>query len=99
MSRIDSLKVDIEGGEYRMFRGVHQVLEANRDMLILFESEADWCARAGCSQRDTFDLLAAHGFGLFAWDKRLKRWTTDRRSLLKAGMIWDCGDEQRPPRL
>ena len=99
VGRIDFLKVDIEGGEYRMFRGAQDVLKSNRDMLILFESEADWCARAGCTQQDTFDLLAAHGFGLFAWDNRLKQWTNDQRSLLKAGMIWACSDEQRLPRL
>jgi FkbM family methyltransferase len=98
VGRIDFLKVDIEGGEYRMFRGAQEVLRTNPEMIILFESEADWCARAGCTQQDTFDLIAAHGFGLFAWDKRLKRWTTDRRSLLMAGMIWACGDEQRLPR-
>lgn len=99
IGRIDFLKVDIEGGEYRMFRGAQDVLKSNPDMLILFESEADWCTRAGCTQQDTFDLLAAHGFGLFAWDNRAKQWTNDQRSLLKAGMIWACGGEHRLPRL
>lgn len=99
VDRIDLLKVDIEGGEYRMFRGAQGVLSSNPNMLILFESEADWCARAGCRQQDTFDLLTAHGFGLFAWDKASKRWATDPRSLLKAGMVWACADERNLPRL
>ena len=99
VARIDFLKVDIEGGEYRMFRGAQGVLKSNPNMLILFESEADWCTRAGCRQQDTFDLLTAHGFGLFAWDKASRRWATDPRSLLKAGMVWACADERNLPRL
>jgi FkbM family methyltransferase len=99
VGRIDFLKVDIEGGEYRMFRGARDVLRSNPDMLILFECEADWCARAGCRQQDTFDLLTAHGFGLFAWDKQRKGWATDQGSLLRAGMVWASADEQKLPRL
>ena len=73
------------------------VLKSNRDMLILFESEADWCALAGCTQQDMFDLLAAHGIRLFAWDNRSKRWTTDRHSLLKAGMVWPAATSRGSP--
>jgi FkbM family methyltransferase len=99
VTKIDFLKVDIEGGEFRMFRGAQEVLKSNQDMLILFESEADWCKRAGCSQQDTFELLKSCGFKLFAWDTRLKQWTTDLQSLLRAGMIWACSDEKRLPQL
>jgi FkbM family methyltransferase len=99
VTKVDFLKVDIEGGEFRMFRGAQEVLKANKDILILFENEADWCRRAGCTQQDTFDLLRSLGFEIFTWDTRTKQWTADPTSLLKAGMIWACTDQQKLPQL
>lgn len=92
--RIDFMKVDIEGGEYRMLSGAQQVLRSNRDIVVFFESEPDWCRRAGCRQEDSFDLLESLGFGLYSWNNRSRAWESDRRALLEAGMVWasrDCG--------
>ena len=88
----DFLKVDIEGGEYRMFLGARRFLMANPGIVIMFECEEDWCERAGCRQEDTFDLLRSLTFGLHAWDGRRKGWVTDGQSLASAGMVWACRD-------
>jgi FkbM family methyltransferase len=88
IARLDFLKVDIEGGEYKMFLGARECLATNPRVVIMFECEADWCARAGCRPLDVFDLLRALGFNLYSWDKRLRRWGDDPRSLARSGMFW-----------
>ena len=94
---VDFLKVDIEGGEFRMLRGAQEVLRANPRIVVFFESEPDWCRRAGCRQEDAFGLLEELGFGLYAWNDRARGWQTDQRALLQAGMVWAARDRSRLP--
>jgi FkbM family methyltransferase len=86
--RSDFIKVDIEGGEYKMFMGARDFLMSNPNVVIMFECEADWCARAGCSPRDVFDLLRSFGFNLYSWDHQSRRWNNDSRFLARSGMFW-----------
>lgn len=88
----DFLKVDIEGGEYRMLLGACEFLARCEKIVIMVECEQDWCERAGCCQEDTFGVLRSLGFGLYAWKGRQRRWATDDRSLRDAGMVWACKD-------
>jgi FkbM family methyltransferase len=88
IDRIDLIKIDVEGGEYRVLRGARETLAANPDVRIVFESEADWCERAGCKQQDAFDLLRGMGFQLYAWDAARKDWTRDEGAVFRAGMVW-----------
>jgi FkbM family methyltransferase len=98
VNRIDFLKVDIEGGEFRMFMGAQKLLEASRSVVVLFESESDWCKRAGCSQDDSFKLLERLGLRLFTLGKgKAKKWVSDRQSLLNSGMVWACRDADMLP--
>jgi FkbM family methyltransferase len=98
VSSVDFLKVDIEGGEFRMFMGAQKLLETSPDVMVLFESEPDWCKRSGCSQEDTFKLLENLGLRLYAPGKGgSKEWLSDRRSLLNSGMVWACRDPRRLP--
>jgi FkbM family methyltransferase len=87
---VDFLKVDIEGGEFRMLTGARKVLSSNPDIVVFFENESDWCRRAGHSPEDTIRLLESLGFGVYAWNNRKKTWLSDRHSLLKSTMIWAC---------
>ena len=96
---IDFLKVDIEGGEYRLLLGAVDILKSSPDVTILFECEADWCARSGCRQEDSMDLLGSLGFKLCAWHARSRKWVSDKKTLLNAGMLWACRDPQRLPQL
>jgi FkbM family methyltransferase len=97
ISRLDFLKVDIEGGEYRMFLGAREFLSSNPKVVIMFECEADWCARAGCRPRDVFELLGSLGFNLYAWDGRSRRWDNDPHSLARSGMFWAARDRSMLP--
>ncbi|MFN0104379.1 MAG: FkbM family methyltransferase [Bryobacteraceae bacterium] len=94
---LDFLKVDVEGGEYGVFRGAREIIRASRNLAILFESDPGWCDRAGCSQQDTFGLLKSIGLGLYGWNGKSKQWMTDDRSLLESDMVWACFDRSRLP--
>ena len=85
---VDFLKVDIEGGEFRMLMGARQILSSNPDMVVFFENESDWCRRAGHSPEDPIQLLENLGFGVYTWNNRKKTWMSDRQSLLKSTMVW-----------
>ncbi len=94
---LDFLKVDIEGGEFRMFSGAQNILRASRDIVILFESDPQWSERSGVKQQATFELLQNIGLGLYAWDTKQKDWRTDQASLLESEMIWACFERERLP--
>jgi FkbM family methyltransferase len=85
---LDFIKIDVEGGEYRVLLGAKETLSGNQNVRVVFESEADWCERAGCRQQDAFELLRTAGFQLYAWNRAKKNWTTNERELLRAGMVW-----------
>jgi FkbM family methyltransferase len=91
------LKIDVEGGEYGVFQGAEHFLRSNSGICIMFESESDWCRRAGCTQQDSFKLLAQLGFGLYAWHNRDRKWTSSESALLRAGMVWASRDVRRLP--
>ena len=88
IERSDFLKVDIEGGEYRMFLGARDFLTSNVNLVMMFECESDWCARAGCSPRDVFDLLTSLGFSLYAWNGRSRQWDDASHTFVRSGMFW-----------
>ena len=60
LAPLDFLKLDVEG-EYRALRGGRALLEASDGLVIMFESDAQWCARAGHRREDVFDLLGRSG--------------------------------------
>lgn len=88
MKQIDLIKIDVEGGEYRVLLGARETLAANCDVRLVFESEPDWCERAGCKQEDAFNFLRAEGFRLYSWDAKRHDWSTDEGRLFRAGMVW-----------
>lgn len=88
IKEIDLIKIDVEGGEYRVLLGARETLSANQNVRVVFESEPDWCERAGCRQQDVFELLRGEGFQLYAWDTARGVWICDELELLRAGMVW-----------
>jgi len=84
------LKIDVEGGEYAVFQGAIDFLSSIPNACIMFESDPEWCRRAGCRQEDAFDLLTRLGFGLYAWQNRSRKWLTSDQALLTAGTVWAC---------
>jgi FkbM family methyltransferase len=97
LSELDFLKVDVEGGEYGVFRGAKEIIRASPKLAILFESDPGWCERSGCSQQDTFTLLRSIGLGLYAWNGKSRKWMTREDALLESDMVWACFDQRRLP--
>jgi FkbM family methyltransferase len=91
------LKIDVEGGEYAVFQGAQDFLRSSPNASIMFESDPEWCQRAGCRQEDSFELLARLGFGLYAWQNRSRKWVAGEKALLAAGTVWACRDASRLP--
>ena len=97
LAPLDFLKLDIEGGEYRALRGGQAVLEASDRLVIMFESDPQWCARAGCRREDSFELLRSLGFGIYAWASHSRGWRSEPRELLRRDMLWAARDERLLP--
>jgi FkbM family methyltransferase len=91
------LKIDVEGGEYLALQGAQEFLRANPEVCITFESDPQWCRRAGCTQADAFETLRQFGFGLYAWQNRTRKWLTSEDALLRAGMLWASRNADRLP--
>jgi FkbM family methyltransferase len=91
------LKIDVEGGEFLAFQGAQEFLRGNPRLCIMFESDPEWCERAGCSQWDSFELLRRLGFGLYAWQNRSRKWLASEDALLTAGMVWAARDADTLP--
>lgn len=91
------IKIDVEGGEYLALQGAQEFLRANPEVCIMFESDPEWCRRAGCRQTDAFETLRQLGFGLYAWQNRTRKWLAGEDALLKAGMVWASRDADRLP--
>ena len=57
-----------------MFLGARDFLASQPKLVVMFECEADWCARAGYHPQDVFDLLGSLGFDIYTWDRRSRFW-------------------------
>lgn len=87
-SKIDFLKIDIEGGELLVFSGARRLLEENRQLVIMFESTPEGSDRYGYRQEDLFAFLRGFGFHIFYWDREARDWRNDADRLLTAGNLW-----------
>ena len=61
ISKVDLIKVDIEGGEYGFLLGAQKLLRSHQAILFL-EFKERWLARSGSSQREVLDLLEANDY-------------------------------------
>jgi FkbM family methyltransferase len=85
---IDFLKIDVEGGEFCLLKGARRLLSQSPNVIVMFESEEDWCQRSGCKPEDSFELLKGLGFRLYSWSKRQQGWVTDERQLRNSRTVW-----------
>lgn len=64
VSRVDVMKIDVQGAEARVFRGAMTTLRSSRPLLI-FEVDPDAANNMGVSTREAWDVLAGLGYGFF----------------------------------
>ncbi len=88
IDQIDFLKIDVEGGEFCLLKGSTSLLSRSPNVIIMFESEEDWCERSGCKPEDAHNLLKGLGFGLYSWSKPQERWSADESELSKSRTVW-----------
>lgn len=97
LNNVDYMKVDVEGHEYTVFKGSQELLAASPNAVVMFESDPEWCERAGCRPQDSFELLRKLKFGLYVWDDRKRKWSGDEPSLLNATTVWASRDARALP--
>jgi FkbM family methyltransferase len=67
LSRVDVLKIDIEGAEFRMLTGALSTLRRHRPM-ILFEMSEDSLRHQGSSRAQVLDLLRSESYLILAFE-------------------------------
>jgi FkbM family methyltransferase len=77
-TRIDLLKMDIQGSEYEAFVGMQELLERNSDIMILTEFWPKGLAQAGASPQVYLDEVRKCGFEIFRLDATGSRKVSDR---------------------
>jgi len=68
--RIDFVKIDAEGAEGRIVRGMHFLLNENRHMKIVIEYWPFGLKKSGIPPREFLGFLARHEFELYRIDER-----------------------------
>lgn len=87
ISKVDFLKVDVEGYEYYVLKGAENLLRENPDIIILFECADHLAKRAGSSQNEVFNFLNKLGFELAYWNEKLKKWICDKTDPINSGQF------------
>jgi FkbM family methyltransferase len=67
-SRVDVIKVDVEGAEPRVWRGMRRVRQENQRLAIMLEWSASHFVRSGESPADFMREILADGFNVAAID-------------------------------
>jgi FkbM family methyltransferase len=98
LGAIDVLKIDTEGGEFRLLKGARQLLSASSNAVVMFENEEDWCERAGCRPEDSLNLLKDLGFHLYLWSKRRQAWSRYEDAQEASRSVWAARDADLLPK-
>jgi FkbM family methyltransferase len=81
-SRVDVVKIDVEGAELQVWRGMQRIVSNNPDIAVVLEFGPEHLRRAGVSVEDWFAELIASG--LSAWE--IDKATASVRPLRSAGL-------------
>jgi len=74
ISRVDLIKVDVEGAEQLVFRGAVRLLTSAEAPVIMFETDEQLTGRFGSSSRSIKADLALHGYSFYRYDgKKLEQ--------------------------
>lgn len=69
VSKIDLIKMDIEGGEYTALRGMQNILRQNHDIALIVEFAPAWVLAAGNTPVSFLNFIESFGFQIFAITK------------------------------
>ena len=70
VGRVAVCKLDVEGGELDVLRGLHETLRGRRIGCLRLEINRPCCARAGHSPEDLLAELSRHGYTMTAESRR-----------------------------
>ena len=71
LKKIDFIKIDVEGSEFRAFNGMKKILELNNNLKIFTEIAPSLLEDAGSSGKQVLDFLQEHKFiNFFISDNR-----------------------------
>ena len=68
LTRLDFVKIDVEGGELHVLRGGQRIIERFQPTMLI-EIECRHTARYEHSPADVVAWLAEHGYTMYAWDR------------------------------
>jgi FkbM family methyltransferase len=68
--KIDIIKIDVEGAELSVLRGMPRILAENKDVIILAEFDPDNLRSSGTNPDDVLKKLVEHGFKIYEIDKK-----------------------------
>jgi Methyltransferase FkbM domain len=66
LTRLDFLKIDVEGGELHVLEGGQRTVETFRPTMLI-EIEARHTERYAYSPDDVVEWLLSRGYGMYAW--------------------------------
>ena len=72
LTKLDFIKVDVEGAELQVLYGGKDVIESFRPAMLL-EIEARHTERYSCSPDDVVDWLSERGYLMYTWQRGWKR--------------------------
>jgi len=87
ITKVDFLKIDVEGFEFYVLKGAEKLLRDNPDIIILFECADHLAKRAGSSQKEVFTFLGNLGIDIVYWNEKDKNWSNDLSEGLNSGQL------------
>jgi len=72
--RLDAVKIDVQGFELQVLRGLEHALATHRPRAVLFEQEKPWNAEPGETIPELFGRL---DYAIFGLRKRLLKWSLE----------------------
>jgi FkbM family methyltransferase len=70
IGRVDFVKIDVEGAEMLVLRGMERILRSQSPPVLMLEAFPSWMEDFGFTLSDMFNLLSEHGYVVYFLGKR-----------------------------